>query len=92
VFKSNPYSFTSTPFERSTGITNIMKPLFDKFKPKVGAGGNLAADIEVAQAEAPHLARVNWRSDPGLRKLYFWAFIICIASATTGYDGYATSG
>ncbi|KAF2195989.1 general substrate transporter [Delitschia confertaspora ATCC 74209] len=44
-------------------------------------------DVEVAQAEAPHLERVNWRSDPGLRKLYFYAFIICIASATTGYDG-----
>lgn len=45
------------------------------------------ADVEVAQAEAPHLRPVHWRSDPGLRKLYFWAFIICIASATTGYDG-----
>ncbi|KAF2111367.1 general substrate transporter [Lophiotrema nucula] len=44
-------------------------------------------DVELAQAEAPHLARVNWKSNPGLRKLYFWAFIICIASATTGYDG-----
>ncbi|KAF2468806.1 general substrate transporter [Lindgomyces ingoldianus] len=44
-------------------------------------------DAEVAQAEAPHLARVDWKSDPGLRRLYTWAFIICIASATTGYDG-----
>jgi hypothetical protein len=40
-------------------------------------------------AEAP-LARVDWKRDPGLRKLYFWAFIICIASATTGYDAYVT--
>lgn len=47
-------------------------------------------DVEIAQAEAPHLARVDWKQDPGLRKLYFWAFIICIASATTGYDGYAS--
>ena len=62
--------------------------VLNKFKPKVGAVANKAADLEVAQAEAPHLARVNWRSDPGLRKLYGWAFIICIASATTGYDGY----
>ncbi|KAF1921369.1 general substrate transporter [Ampelomyces quisqualis] len=53
----------------------------DKFRPKVGA------DAEIAQAEAPYLARVNWRTDRGLRKLYFYAFIICIASATTGYDG-----
>jgi len=59
----------------------------DKIAPKMGA--RKAADVEVAQAEAPHLAQVNWRSDPGLRKLYFYAFIICIASATTGYDGYA---
>lgn len=44
-------------------------------------------DVEVAQAEAPHLAKVDWKRDAGLRKLYFYAFIICIASATTGYDG-----
>jgi hypothetical protein len=60
------------------------------FEPKMGAVGNKATDVEVAQAEAPHLKRVEWMSDPGLRKLYFWAFIICIASATTGYDGYAS--
>ncbi|KAJ7833777.1 general substrate transporter [Mycena olivaceomarginata] len=44
----------------------------------------------VAQAEvidAPVLPNVNWRKDPGLRKLYFYAAIICVASATTGYDG-----
>jgi hypothetical protein len=63
--------------------------LGDKFRPKMGAVGNKSADVEVAQAEAPHLERVNWRTDAGLRKLYFYAFIICIASATTGYDGYA---
>ncbi|PSN65984.1 general substrate transporter [Corynespora cassiicola Philippines] len=45
------------------------------------------ADVEVAQAEAPHLARVEWRKEPGLRKLYFYCIIICVASATTGYDG-----
>ncbi|KAF7344220.1 Lactose permease [Mycena venus] len=44
----------------------------------------------VAQAElidAPVLPYVNWRKDPGLRKLYFYAAIICVAEATTGYDG-----
>ena len=50
------------------------------------------ADVEVAQAEAPHLARVEWRKEPGLRKLYFYCIIICVASATTGYDGYAILG
>jgi hypothetical protein len=38
--------------------------------------------------EAPNLRYVDWKRDPGLRKLYFWAFILCIASATTGYDAY----
>jgi hypothetical protein len=60
-----------------------------KFGPKMGAVANKTHDLEVAQAEAPHLARVDWKSDPGLRKLYLWAVIICMASATTGYDGYA---
>lgn len=64
--------------------------LYQKFTPKIGAVAKNKADVEVAQAEAPHLQRVDWKSDPGLRKLYFWAFIICIASATTGYDGYAS--
>jgi len=45
-------------------------------------------ELEIARAEAPELERVNWRKDKGLRKLYFYAAIICIASATTGYDGY----
>lgn len=40
-----------------------------------------------AQEEAPEFERVEWMKDPGLRKLYFYAFVLCIASATTGYDG-----
>ncbi|KAI0486509.1 general substrate transporter [Xylaria cf. heliscus] len=47
-------------------------------------GGAAAAD---AAAEAPEFDKVSWYKDPGLRKLYFYAFILCIASATTGYDG-----
>lgn len=45
------------------------------------------AEIDVANAEAPEFEQVTWYSDPGLRKLYFWAGVLCIASATTGYDG-----
>jgi len=41
-----------------------------------------------AQEEAPHLEPVNWKQDPGLRKLYFFCGVLMIASATTGYDGY----
>lgn len=44
-------------------------------------------EVAIAQAEAPELEYVNWRKDPGLRKLYLFAIIICVASATTGYDG-----
>ena len=40
-----------------------------------------------AQEEAPQFEHVEWKKDPGLRKLYFYAVILCIASATTGYDG-----
>jgi hypothetical protein len=42
--------------------------------------------VVVAQAEAPEIAYVNWRKDPQMRKLYFYAAIICVASATNGYD------
>ncbi len=48
----------------------------------------LNAERDVAQAEAPDLEKVTWYTDPGLRKLYGWAAVLCIASATTGYDGY----
>lgn len=40
-----------------------------------------------AQGEAPAFEKVDWKRDPGLRKLYFYAIILCVASATTGYDG-----
>ncbi|RDL38880.1 putative Lactose permease [Venustampulla echinocandica] len=41
----------------------------------------------IAQAEAPEFEKVQWWSNPGLRKLYFYCAVLCIASATTGYDG-----
>ncbi|KAI2776801.1 general substrate transporter [Daldinia loculata] len=44
-------------------------------------------EIANAQEEAPEFERVDWKRDPGLRKLYFYCFILCVASATTGYDG-----
>ncbi|KAL2131657.1 hypothetical protein VTI74DRAFT_4753 [Chaetomium olivicolor] len=54
--------------------------ILDKKKPLVEA-------TTAAQEEAPEFERVEWTKDPGLRKLYFYAFVLCIASATTGYDG-----
>ena len=55
-----------------------------KIKEKKAGGENVA----VAQDEAPAFEKVNWMKEPGLRKLYWHAFILCVASATTGYDGY----
>ncbi|RYP64467.1 hypothetical protein DL769_006660 [Monosporascus sp. CRB-8-3] len=43
--------------------------------------------VAVAQEEAPTFEKVNWMKDPGLRKLYWHAFVLLVASATTGYDG-----
>ncbi|KAK9775745.1 putative General substrate transporter [Seiridium cardinale] len=43
-----------------------------------------------AQGEAPKFERVQWTKEPGLRKLYFYALVLGVASATTGYDGQAT--
>ncbi|KAI8246947.1 Lactose permease [Colletotrichum sp. SAR 10_96] len=40
-----------------------------------------------AQDEVPQFEHVTWYRDPGLRALYWHAFILCIASASTGYDG-----
>lgn len=55
----------------------------------VGAVGdsNAKHDLAIAQAEAPHLAKVKWWREPGMRTLYFYAAILCVCSATTGYDG-----
>jgi hypothetical protein len=47
-----------------------------------GAGANL---------DAPEFEKVNWKKLPNMRKLYFHACVLCVASATTGYDGYVFS-
>lgn len=45
------------------------------------------SEVEVAQAEAPQFEKVNWTKEPHLRKLYAFAVVLMVASATTGYDG-----
>lgn len=40
-----------------------------------------------ARADAPQFEKVNWRTEPHLRKLYIMTVFLLIASATTGYDG-----
>ncbi|KAI7099534.1 hypothetical protein KC352_g38188, partial [Hortaea werneckii] len=40
-----------------------------------------------AQEAAPKIPKVIWHKSPNMRTLYFFAAILCINSATTGYDG-----
>ncbi len=40
-----------------------------------------------AQESAPEIPRVSWTKSPNMRKLYFYCIILCVCSATTGYDG-----
>jgi hypothetical protein len=47
----------------------------------------LQSELKAAQEEKPELEVVSWWQEPGLRRLYWWAAVLCIASATTGYDG-----
>jgi hypothetical protein len=54
---------------------------------KMGIFDKKPAAAAAAPEEAPEFERVEWTKDPGLRKLYFYAFVLCVASATTGYDG-----
>jgi hypothetical protein len=44
-------------------------------------------EVNIARAEVPTLDKVVWYKEPCLRKLYFFGFILCMASAITGYDG-----
>ncbi|KAI1333152.1 general substrate transporter [Xylariaceae sp. FL0255] len=55
--------------------------------PLAFGGAPKAANAGHALEETPDFEKVTWYKDPGLRKLYFYAFVLCIASATTGYDG-----
>jgi hypothetical protein len=53
----------------------------------VGVGSGHNADLQAALAEVPEFEKVTWYTNPRLRVLYFWAAVLCVASATTGYDG-----
>ncbi|KAK1772014.1 hexose transporter [Phialemonium atrogriseum] len=54
--------------------------------PNIGIS-SAQADVDVAQAEAPRFEKVSWTKEPHLRKLYMYALVLMVASATTGYDG-----
>jgi len=53
----------------------------------VGGRAEAQVDIDAAQAEAPRFEKVYWTREPHLRKLYAYAIVLMVASATTGYDG-----
>jgi hypothetical protein len=44
-------------------------------------------EAQAARDDAPQFEKISWRKEPNMRKLYFWAAILCVASATTGFDG-----
>jgi len=48
--------------------------------------GKKEAVVE-AQESAPQIPKISWSKSPNMRKLYFYCIILCICSATTGYDG-----
>jgi hypothetical protein len=37
--------------------------------------------------EAPKFEKVTWYKDPALRKLIFYACVLCASSMGTGWDG-----
>ncbi|RYP79270.1 hypothetical protein DL769_003050 [Monosporascus sp. CRB-8-3] len=43
-------------------------------------------EASMASWEVPQFERVYWMKEPHLRKLYAWACVLMIASATTGFD------
>jgi len=43
--------------------------------------------LHEAQEAAPEIPKVSWSASPNMRKLYFYCIILCVCSATTGYDG-----
>lgn len=53
-----------------------------------GRDRNQRAREEIANAEARQFEKVDWKRDPGLRKLYFLAVVLWVASIITGYDGF----
>lgn len=47
----------------------------------------LASAGAAAAADTPDFEKVDWKKLPNMRKLFWHASILCVASATTGYDG-----
>ena len=58
----------------------------------IAAPSTKQEQAQAVRAEAHQFEHVTWYKDRGLRKLYFYCMIACLASATTGYDGSMLNG
>ena len=43
--------------------------------------------VAEVRAAAPKFDRIKWSQSKNMRKLYFYCIVLCVCSATTGYDG-----
>lgn len=55
--------------------------------PNIMSSAPRKVSVAEVRAAAPVMPKVDWKKSPNMRKLYFYAAILCVASATTGYDG-----
>jgi len=53
----------------------------------VGIAVGAAKGNSGVRDDAPEFEKVIWYKDPNMRKLFWHSSVLCIASATTGYDG-----
>lgn len=53
----------------------------------VGMGVGAPKGNSAARDDVPEFEKVVWYKHPNMRKLFWHSSVLCIASATTGYDG-----
>lgn len=57
----------------------------------VGMGVGAPKGNSHALEDVPEFEKVVWYKHPNMRKLFWHSAILCVASATTGYDGWVAS-
>ena len=72
---------STSPLKPRRHLLILNMPALNVGQSKLQGGRELAA-------RGPRLQRVTWWRERNMIILYFWCFILCINSATTGYDGY----
>jgi hypothetical protein len=53
----------------------------------VAMGMSAPKGNSAVREDAPQFEKVIWYKHPNMRKLFWHSSVLCIASATTGYDG-----